>query len=102
MSRHRKYIDYSLLQKVEDADIENVQSKLIKMLSDARKATGLSQRELAYKCGATQSEISRLENGKRSSFNLVLSVAAALQSQLLLVPEEKVKTVQAAVSGGKK
>ena len=60
-------------------------------VSDRRTALGLSQRELAARCGTTQSAIARLERGGRPPrIDTLLRIAEALQCELVveLVPRE--------------
>lgn len=38
---------------------------LLKLLTDARKESGVSQRELARRLGKTQSYVSKIENGQQ-------------------------------------
>lgn len=57
---------------------------------EQRAAMGLSQRELAERCGTTQSAIARLERGGRPPrIDTLLRIAEALQCELLveLVPK---------------
>ena len=57
---------------------------------EQRAAMGLSQRELAERCGTTQSAIARLERGGRPPrIDTLLRIAEALQCELVveLVPK---------------
>lgn len=57
------------------------------MLYDARKKSGMTQKELAEKCGVKQENISRIENGDRMpSLNTIQKIANALGLQLALIP----------------
>lgn len=47
-------------------------------LKQARKRAGLSQRDLAERCGLTQPAISELESGKSASTAYAAQIAAAL------------------------
>ncbi|HZD87104.1 MAG TPA: helix-turn-helix transcriptional regulator [Gaiellaceae bacterium] len=58
-------------------------------VAEQRTALGLSQRELAERCGTTQSAIARLERGGRPPrIDTLLRIAEALQCELVveLVP----------------
>ena len=58
-------------------------------VTEQRVRTGLSQRELAERCGTTQSAIARLERGGRPPrIDTLLRIAEALDCELLveLVP----------------
>ena len=58
-------------------------------VAERRTAMGLSQRELAARCGTTQSAIARLERGGRPPrIDTLLRIADALQCELVveLVP----------------
>ena len=56
-----------------------VQHEIIQSLVDARKANGLTQKQLAEKTGITQSDISKLENGGANpSLRTLRRLAAAL------------------------
>ena len=58
-----------LAERKQDADFKKEYDALepefsiIQAMIDARKATGMTQKELAEKTGITQGDISRLENG---------------------------------------
>ncbi|WP_281680202.1 helix-turn-helix domain-containing protein [Synergistes jonesii] len=56
-----------------------VEYEIIQSLVDARKANGLTQKQLAEKTGITQSDISKLENGGANpSLRTLRRLAAAL------------------------
>ena len=60
-------------------------------VAERRAAVGLSQRELAERCGTTQSAIARLERGGRPPrIDTLLRIADALQCDLVveLAPRE--------------
>jgi len=60
-------------------------------VADQRAAKGLSQRELAERCGTTQSAIARLERGGRPPrIDTLLRIADALECELVveLVPRK--------------
>jgi predicted transcriptional regulator len=54
-------------------------------VADRRTTMGLSQRELAERCGTTQSAIARLERGGRPPrIDTLLRIAEALQCDLVV------------------
>lgn len=56
-----------------------VEHEITRSLVDARKANGLTQKQLAEKTGITQSDISKLENGGANpSLRTLRRLAAAL------------------------
>ena len=61
-------------------------------VAERRNTVGLSQRELAERCGTTQSAIARLERGGRPPrIDTLLRIADALQCDLVveLAPREE-------------
>ena len=64
-----KTFDSYLKQKLEDADVRREyeamepEFAIVQAMIDARKASGLTQKELSDKTGITQADISRLERG---------------------------------------
>lgn len=68
------------------------------LVREARKRTGLSQRELAEKAGTTQSAIARLETGRSTpSFDTVLRLVrlCGLDLDVMLVERDDSDWVQA-------
>ncbi len=66
-------------------------ARIADRVAERRTAIGLSQRELAARCGTTQSAIARLERGGRPPrIDTLLRIADALQCELLveLVPRK--------------
>jgi ribosome-binding protein aMBF1 (putative translation factor) len=64
-------------------------AQIAERVAERRGAMGLSQRELAERCGTTQSAIARLERGGRPPrIDTLLRIAEALQCELVveLVP----------------
>ena len=58
---------------------------IIQAMIDARKATGMTQKELAEKTGITQGDISRLENGNANpSLKTLQRLAEGMGMQLKL------------------
>ena len=71
----------------------------IVMLKMARKAMGLSQRELANKLGIPQSHLSKIEGG---SVNLKLTsfveMARGLDLEVMLIPRQKISLVKSLIA----
>lgn len=60
-------------------------AQIAERVSEARLAKGLSQRELAERCGTTQSAIARLERGGRPPrIDTLLRIAEALDCELIV------------------
>ena len=67
-------------------------------LKTARKAKGLSQRELSAKSGVPQGHISKIENGAVDlRVSSLVALARVLDLELTLVPRKTVSTVQSIV-----
>ena len=72
--------------------------KILKSLKQARKAKGLSQRELSAKSGVPQSHISKIENGAVDlRVSSLVALARTLDLELELVPRKTVPAVQSIV-----
>lgn len=72
--------------------------KILKTLKRARKAKGLSQRELSAKSGVPQSHISKIENGAVDlRVSSLVALARILDFELELVPRKTVPAVQSIV-----
>ena len=71
----------------------------ITMLKNARKAMGLSERELANKLGIPQSHLSKIEGG---SVNLKLTsfveMARGLDLEVMLIPRQKISLVKSLIA----
>ncbi len=80
---HKRYVrgDASRLKSVE---AEHLSAEIAKMIYDARKDAGLSQKELASLIGTTQSVISRLEDSDYEGHSLPIldRIAKALNSRV--------------------
>jgi len=56
---------------------------IIQAMIDARKTTGLTQKQLSERAGITQGDISRIENGNANpSLNTLKRLAAAMDMSL--------------------
>jgi len=72
--------------------------KILKSLKRARKAKGLSQRELSAKSGVPQSHISKIENGAVDlRVSSLVALARTLDLELELIPRKTVPAVQSIV-----
>ena len=72
--------------------------RILKSLKKARKAKGLSQRELSAKSGVPQSHISKIENGAVDlRVSSLIALARTLDLELELVPRKTVPAVQSIV-----
>ena len=72
--------------------------QILKSLKRARKAKGLSQRELSAKSGVPQSHISKIENGGVDlRVSSLVALARTLDLELELVPRKTVPAVQSIV-----
>ena len=72
--------------------------QILKSLKRARKAKGLSQRELSAKSGVPQSHISKIENGAVDlRVSSLIALARTLDFELELVPRKTVPAVQSIV-----
>jgi len=73
-------------------------SDLIQELVAARKARGLSQRELGEKVGWPQSHVSTIEKGKTDlRLSGLIELARALDLEVALVPKKSVPAVESVV-----
>lgn len=72
--------------------------QILSSLKKARKAKGLSQRELSAKSGVPQSHISKIENGAVDlRVSSLVALARTLDLELVLVPRKTVPAVQSIV-----
>jgi len=72
--------------------------EILNSLKRARKAKGLSQRELSAKSGVPQSHISKIENGAVDlRVSSLVALARTLDLELELVPRKTVPAVQSIV-----
>ena len=72
---------------VEELETFRSYFRLAREVADARKSKGLSQKQLAEKCGLNQSEISDIERGGANpTFRTLQSVARQLDLRIGLLP----------------
>ena len=71
-----------------------LQEFIVGELIKARKAMGMSQKELAQRCGLPQSTVGRIEAGLVSPNMLTLAkIAEVLQMEIAVRPKERRGTV---------
>jgi len=85
MSEWKKFLNEQL-QKPEiraEWDALEPEFAIVQAIIDARKAIGLTQRQLAERTGIAQADISRLENGNANpSLNTLKRLASAMNMTL--------------------
>ena len=73
---------------------------IVTTLRTARRAKGLSQRELSAKSGVPQGHISKIENGAVDlRISSLVALARILDLELMLVPRKSVSAVQSIARG---
>jgi transcriptional regulator with XRE-family HTH domain len=66
-------------------------SKMVSMtiaddLKRRRKASGMSQSDLAFKCGVSRAAVSRIERGHPGTFEVMDIIDAAFRDAMILTP----------------
>lgn len=94
MSTFNSYLNKQMENSEFRAEYEALEPEfsIIQAMIDARKASGLTQKELAEKTGIAQADISKLENGSANpSLRTLRRLAAGMGMQLKLefVPTTK-------------
>lgn len=94
MSDFEKYLTERLKDPAFKAEYDALEPEfsIIQAMIDARKASGLTQQQLAEKTGIAQADISKLENGSANpSLRTLRRLAAGMGMQLKLefVPATK-------------
>lgn len=87
MSTFDSYLKQQLENPEVRAEYEALEPEfsIIQAMIDARKASGMTQKELAEKTGIAQSDISKLENGSANpSLRTLRRLAAGMGMQLKL------------------
>ncbi len=85
MSDFRNYLNENLRDPVfaQEWKDQEPERQLMAEIIAARKAKGLSQKELAERCGMKPSNLSRIENGNGNpSLTTLLKIAHGLGKQL--------------------
>ncbi len=80
---HKRYIQGDA-KRVKAVEAERLSAEIAKMIFEARREAGLSQKELADLIGTTQSVISRLEDSdyKGHSLPMLDKIAKALNRRV--------------------
>ena len=94
MSTFNSYLNKQMENNEFRAEYEALEPEfsIIQAMIDARKASGLTQKELAERTGIAQADISKLENGSANpSLRTLRRLAAGMGMQLKLefVPTSK-------------
>lgn len=87
MSEFREYLDRQLQDPAFKAEYEALEDEfiIIQAIIDARKRSGLTQRQLAEKTGIAQADISKLENGNANpSLRTLRRLAAGMGLKIKL------------------
>ena len=85
MSDFRNYLNESLKDPAfaEAWNEQEPERQLVAQIVSSRKAEGLTQKELAERCGMKPSNLSRIENGNGNpSLQTLLKIAHGLNKQL--------------------
>ena len=98
MSNFNDYLSQKMKDPAFKAEYDALEPEfsIIQAMIDARKASGLTQQQLAEKTGIAQADISKLENGSANpSLRTLRRLAAVMGMQLKLefVPATKNKEV---------
>ena len=94
MSNFNDYLSQKMKDPAFKAEYDALEPEfsIIQAMIDARKASGLTQQQLAEKTGISQADISKLENGSANpSLRTLRRLAAGMGMQLKLefVPAAK-------------
>lgn len=94
MSNFNDYLSQKMKDSAFKAEYDALEPEfsIIQAMIDARKASGLTQQQLAEKTGIAQADISKLENGSANpSLRTLRRLAAGMGMQLKLefVPAAK-------------
>lgn len=94
MSNFNNYLSQKMKDPAFKAEYDALEPEfsIIQAMIDARKASGLTQQQLAEKTGIAQADISKLENGSANpSLRTLRRLAAGMGMQLKLefVPAAK-------------
>lgn len=89
-TNYKDYLDEQLKKPDFKAEYEALEPEyaIIQAMIDARKASGLTQKELAERTGIAQGDISKLENGSANpSIRTLRRLAAGMGMKLQLAFE---------------
>jgi transcriptional regulator with XRE-family HTH domain len=74
-------------------------SKVYEQLKHRRKALGLRQQDMEMRIGMPRQQYQRLESGGNPRLDTLELVAKGLNMQVMLIPEDKVRGVEAFLAG---
>lgn len=94
LEKFNEMLDQQMLDEEFRKEYEAIQPEMdiIRAIADARVSQNLTQKELAERTGIHQSDISKIENGKRNpSLNLLKRLADGMGMALRIefVPKKK-------------
>lgn len=75
-------------------------SSLIEQLKQRRIALGLKQHDMLLRAGMSRQQYQRLESRGNPRLDTLELLAKGLQSEILLIPQEKLRAVKAILEGG--
>lgn len=73
--------------------------KLTSQIKTRRRALGLQQKDMRLRIGMNQQQYQRIEAGGNPRLATLALVAEGLEAELLLVPKDKMRAVQAVLAG---
>lgn len=73
---------------------------LLDQLKNRRIQLGLKQHDMMLRVGISRQQYQRLESKGNPRLDLLELIARGLKSEILLVPQEKLNAVKAALEGG--
>ena len=94
MTNYKDFLNEQLQNEnfKKEYDALDAEFSIIQAMLDARKAAGLTQKDLAARTGIAQADISKLENGTRNpSLNLLKRLADGMDMVLKIefIPKRK-------------
>jgi transcriptional regulator with XRE-family HTH domain len=75
-------------------------SKILDQIRQRRKALGLTQAEMMLRIGMSRQQYQRLESKGNPRLDNLELLAKGLKMELMLIPQEKLQAVKAALEGG--
>nr|ABB79940.1 predicted transcriptional regulator protein [uncultured bacterium pES01019D12] len=76
-------------------------SRIHQQLKQRRKALGLKQEDMLMRVGMSRQQYQRLESRGNPRLDTLELVAKGLKMEVMLIPQEKLRDVQAALEGKK-
>jgi len=74
-------------------------SSLLKQLKARRVALGMKQHDMLLRVGMSRQQYQRLESRGNPRLDTIELLAKGLNSELILIPQEKVEAVRAVLTG---